>query len=192
VPGTTHGLGWALDTAPSADSVMAATLLVTVTMTNTQTSEISWVFSLECTVMTEDRGLVVKGSANLLVDPLERRSSPRGSNPERVLLSFNQGHHSVRQKTWRDPTEEIAVRVTGSPPPAARLRFSRKIFVADRVDSRVSTRPRRARPPGGLWSTDPHGTGFVLTGQHVMRRRRGSSATSERHGEPLPRSAAVR
>jgi hypothetical protein len=60
VPGTMHGLGWALDTAASGDSVMAATLLVTVTLTNTQTFEISWVFSLQCKVMTEDRGLIVE------------------------------------------------------------------------------------------------------------------------------------
>ncbi len=66
VPGTMHGLGWALDTAPSADSVMAATLLVTVTLTNTQTSEISWVFSLECTVMTEDRGEIVERIGELI------------------------------------------------------------------------------------------------------------------------------
>ncbi len=66
LPGSMRGLGWALDTEQSADSVMAATLLVSVNLTNTQTYEIGWVFTLECKIQTEDRGAVVERIGELV------------------------------------------------------------------------------------------------------------------------------
>ncbi len=60
VPGSYHGFGWALDSSMSGDPVVASTLQVLVTLTNVQTYEISWVFTLQCTILTEDRGRVVE------------------------------------------------------------------------------------------------------------------------------------
>jgi len=60
VPGSYHGYGWALDSSLSGDPIVSSTLQVLVTLTDVQTFEISWVLTLQCTIKTEDRGIVVE------------------------------------------------------------------------------------------------------------------------------------
>jgi len=65
-PGSYHGYGWALDSEPSADSTLSATLLALVTLTNVKTYETNWVLSLECKVLTEDKGSLLERLGELV------------------------------------------------------------------------------------------------------------------------------
>ncbi len=65
-PGSYHGFGWALDTSPTADSVVSSTLQVNMTLTNIQTMETNWIASLSCKILTKDKGRTVQSIGELL------------------------------------------------------------------------------------------------------------------------------
>jgi len=65
-PGSYHGFGWALDRDPSADSILSATLLAVVALTNIKSYETNWVLSLECKILTEDKGRLIERLGELV------------------------------------------------------------------------------------------------------------------------------
>jgi hypothetical protein len=65
-PGSYRGAGWALDTSESADSVMSSTLHVSMTLKNIQTSETIWVASLDCKILTENKGRLIEMIGEIL------------------------------------------------------------------------------------------------------------------------------
>jgi len=64
--GRYHGAGWARDTSASAQSVVSATLNVTLTLTNLQNHDTIWVGSLSCAILTNDKVKVVESIGELL------------------------------------------------------------------------------------------------------------------------------
>lgn len=74
-PGSYHGFGWALDTSPTADSVVSSTLEASLTLTNLQTLEISWTASISCKILTNDKGRIVESIGEFLGKTLGKNAS---------------------------------------------------------------------------------------------------------------------
>jgi hypothetical protein len=54
------GFGWAADTSPRAPPIANARIVISAALTNVQPAGFAWLAMIDCTIKTNDRGLLVQ------------------------------------------------------------------------------------------------------------------------------------